>query len=62
MPAYAGLRVCFAPGEHLDDTCERHCEQEPREILAKRDPGGDLVSRREIAHFIGGWLPARHNR
>lgn len=54
MPAYAGLRVCFAPSEQLNDTRERRREREPPEILAKRYRAGDLVSRREIAHFIRG--------
>ena len=62
MPAYAGLRVCFAPSEQLNDTRERRREREPPEILAKRYRAGDLVSRREIAHFIRGGLPARRNR
>ena len=54
MPAYAGLRVCFAPSEHLGDTCEHRREREPQQILPKRDWAGDLVGRREIAHFIRG--------
>lgn len=33
---------------------ERRREREPPEILAKRYRAGDLVSRREIAHFIRG--------
>ena len=62
MPAYAGLRVCFAPSEHLDDTCERHPERNRQKLSRSATRARDLVSRREIAHFIGGWLPARHNR
>jgi hypothetical protein len=37
-----------------NDTRERRREREPPEILAKRYRASDLVSRREIAHFIRG--------